>query len=175
MPAGDGKIATLFLQCIVLQAHVLSCISQTLKAWKHALYSTVHLCRVQQVQLILCNALCNVQYPLDLTQARSSHGLYAFYLYIWHSCSPANQKHSGLGKQLSALQTHCAENSKQIFPAMKLHVLFRNFYIHVSLSDLYITTFGNFYIHVSLSDLYITTFGPTILMQQNRWTDRGNI
>jgi hypothetical protein len=30
----------------------------------------------------------------------------------------------------------------------------------------------NFYIHVSLSDLYIPTIGPHILLEQNRRTDR---
>ena len=33
---------------------------------------------------------------------------------------------------------HCTENSKHIFPGMKLHGLVPNFYIHVSVSDLYI-------------------------------------
>jgi hypothetical protein len=32
-----------------------------------------------------------------------------------------------------------------------------------------------FHIHVSVSDLYIPTFGPTIFLQQNRQTDQGNI
>jgi hypothetical protein len=33
----------------------------------------------------------------------------------------------------------------------------------------------NFYIHVSVSDLYNSTIGLLILLQENRWTDRGNI
>ncbi len=33
----------------------------------------------------------------------------------------------------------------------------------------------NFYIHVSVSDLYIPTIGPPIYLQQNMHTDRGNI
>ncbi len=34
----------------------------------------------------------------------------------------------------------------------------------------------NFYIHISVSDLYIPTVGlPFWLLQENRWTDRGNI
>ncbi len=33
----------------------------------------------------------------------------------------------------------------------------------------------NPYIHVSLSDLYISTIGLPILLQENRWTDCGNI
>jgi len=33
---------------------------------------------------------------------------------------------------------HCTENSKQIFPEMKLLDLVANFHIHVSVSDLYI-------------------------------------
>jgi hypothetical protein len=40
---------------------------------------------------------------------------------------------------------HCtenSENSKQIFPDMKLRGLVPNFYIHVSASDLYIPTIG---------------------------------
>ncbi len=37
---------------------------------------------------------------------------------------------------------HCTENSKQIFPEMKLCGLVPNLYIHVSVSDLYIPTTG---------------------------------
>jgi hypothetical protein len=34
----------------------------------------------------------------------------------------------------------------------------------------------NFHIHVSVSDLYIPTIGlPIILLQENMWTDSGNI
>jgi hypothetical protein len=33
----------------------------------------------------------------------------------------------------------------------------------------------NSYIYVSVSDLYIPTIGLPILLQENRWTDRGNI
>ncbi len=33
-------------------------------------------------------------------------------------------------------QLHCAKNSKEIFPEMKLHSLVPIFYIHVSVSDL---------------------------------------
>jgi hypothetical protein len=36
------------------------------------------------------------------------------------------------------LQMHCPENSKQISPNMKLRGFIPNFYIHVSVSDLYI-------------------------------------
>jgi hypothetical protein len=32
----------------------------------------------------------------------------------------------------------------------------------------------NFHIHVSVSELYIPTFGPPIFLQQNRQTDQGN-
>jgi hypothetical protein len=31
----------------------------------------------------------------------------------------------------------------------------------------------NSYIHVSVSDLYILRIGLPILLQENRWTDRG--
>jgi hypothetical protein len=33
----------------------------------------------------------------------------------------------------------------------------------------------NSYIHVSVSDLYISTIGQPILLQENRWTNLGNI
>ncbi len=33
----------------------------------------------------------------------------------------------------------------------------------------------NSYIHVSMSDSYIPTIGMPILLQENRWTDPGNI
>jgi hypothetical protein len=38
----------------------------------------------------------------------------------------------------SALQIHFTENSKQIFPEIKLRGLVPNSYIHVSVGDLYI-------------------------------------
>jgi hypothetical protein len=44
---------------------------------------------------------------------------------------------------------------EQIFPEMKLPSLV-----------------SNSYIHVSVSDLYTPRIGPSILRQQNRWTDR---
>ncbi len=40
------------------------------------------------------------------------------------------------------LQKHCTENSKQIFPEMKLRGLVTNFLIHISVSVLYIPTNG---------------------------------
>jgi hypothetical protein len=33
----------------------------------------------------------------------------------------------------------------------------------------------NFQIHVSVSDLHISTIGPPVFLQPNRQTDRGNI
>jgi hypothetical protein len=33
----------------------------------------------------------------------------------------------------------------------------------------------NFHIHVSVSDLYIPTISLPILLQENMWTDPGNI
>ncbi len=58
-----------------------------------------------------------------------------------------------VGKQRSQVQTHSAENSKQILPEKELRG----------------------YIHVSVSDLYIPLIGLSILLQDNRWTERGNI
>jgi hypothetical protein len=56
------------------------------------------------------------------------------------------------------LQRHNTENSKQIFPEKELS-----------------SPSPNSYIYVSVSDLYIPTIGSPILLQENRWTDRGNI
>ncbi len=59
---------------------------------------------------------------------------------------------------LHALQIHNTENLKQIFPEKEwsAHSL-------------------NFHIHVSVSDLYIPTIDLSILLQENMWTDPGNI
>ncbi len=54
--------------------------------------------------------------------------------------------------------THCKEIWIYIFPEMELR----------SLSP-------NFHIHVSVSGLYILTFGPPVFQQQNRQTDKRNI
>ncbi len=59
---------------------------------------------------------------------------------------------------LNALQRHFTENLKQIFVEMKLRSLVPNSYIHIPVSD-----------------LYIPAIGLPILLQENRWTDRGNI
>jgi hypothetical protein len=58
----------------------------------------------------------------------------------------------------TALGRHYTENSKQVFPEMKLRGLIPSFYIYVSVSD-----------------LYIPTIGLPILLQENRCTDRGII
>ncbi len=59
---------------------------------------------------------------------------------------------------LATLQRRRTKNLKQIFPEMKLLGLVPNLYIHESVSD-----------------SYIPTIGLPILLQQNRWTNRGNI
>ncbi len=53
---------------------------------------------------------------------------------------------------------HFKENSKQIFPEKELRGLSPN---------------SN--IHVSVCDLNIPTIGLSILLQENRWTECGNI
>ncbi len=58
----------------------------------------------------------------------------------------------------STLQRHNTRNSKQIFSEKVLLGLSRNFHIYVSVSD-----------------LYIPTIGLPILLQENMWTDPGNI
>ncbi len=56
------------------------------------------------------------------------------------------------------LQRHNTENLKQIFPEKKL----------CGLSP-------NFHIHVSVIDLYIPTTGLPVMLQENMWTDPGNM
>ena len=57
----------------------------------------------------------------------------------------------------STLQRHNTENSKQIFPYKELRGLSPNFHIPVSVSDIY------------------SHIGLPILLQENMWTDPGNI
>jgi hypothetical protein len=59
---------------------------------------------------------------------------------------------------LFSMQRHNAKNSKQIFPEKELRGLSPYFYIHVSLSY-----------------LYIPAIGLPILLQENVWIDPGNI
>ncbi len=56
------------------------------------------------------------------------------------------------------LQRHNTKNSKQIFPEKEL-----------------CGQSPNFHIHVSVSDLYISPIDLPILLQENMWTDPGNI
>jgi hypothetical protein len=56
------------------------------------------------------------------------------------------------------LQRRNTENSKQIFPEEELRGYSPNSYIHVSVSD-----------------LYIPLSGMPVLLEDNRWTERGNI
>jgi hypothetical protein len=60
------------------------------------------------------------------------------------------------------IQTHCKETipkiQTKIIPEQDMH--------RVS---------PNFHIHVSVSDLYISRIGLPILLQENMWTDSGNI
>jgi hypothetical protein len=56
------------------------------------------------------------------------------------------------------IPTHCKEIWIYVFPEKELRGLSPNFHIHVSVSD-----------------IYIRTFGPPIFPQQNRQTDQGNI
>jgi hypothetical protein len=63
-----------------------------------------------------------------------------------------------------SVTVHCTlqrQYTEKIFPVMNLRGLSPNSYIHVSVTD--------------LTDLYISTICLPILLQENRWTDRGNI
>jgi hypothetical protein len=66
-----------------------------------------------------------------------------------------NQRNPGKNAyyRYTTLQRDYTENSKQIFPEMKLRGLSPNSYIHVSVSD-----------------LYIPRIDLPILLQENRWT-----
>ncbi len=74
-------------------------------------------------------------------------------------CIPSSSQHIIYSIHIqNALQRHYTENSKQIFPEKEL----------CGLSS-------NSYIHVPVSDLDISTISLTMLLQENRWTDCGNI
>jgi hypothetical protein len=66
------------------------------------------------------------------------------------------------GLHFSFHDLHCKDtiptNSKQIFPEKELR-----------------SHSPNFHIHVYVSDLYIPTIDLPILLQENMWTDPGNI
>jgi hypothetical protein len=55
-------------------------------------------------------------------------------------CSPPGSLHT---INYIALKMHYTEKSNKIFPEIKLLGLFPNFYIHVSVSDLYIPTISS--------------------------------
>ncbi len=63
-----------------------------------------------------------------------------------------------LSPSLCTLQRHNTENSKQIFTGKEL----RGYSL-------------NSYIPVSVSDLIIPLIGLPILLQENRWVERGDI
>jgi hypothetical protein len=65
---------------------------------------------------------------------------------------------SRAGGKCTALQRDNTENLKQIFPEKKLRGLCPNFNIHMSVSE-----------------LYFHTIGLPILLQENMWTNPGNI
>jgi hypothetical protein len=67
-------------------------------------------------------------------------------------------KYSIVDPIYDTLQRNYTENSKQIFPEMKLGGLVPNSYIHVLVND-----------------LCIPTIGRPILLLENKWSDRGNI
>ncbi len=79
----------------------------------------------------------------------------------------ADQKASNEQKvDASALKniTKCKRGIHKIFTAKTLE---RKFETNILVL--------NFHTPVSVSDLYILRMGSPILMQQDRWTDRGNI
>jgi hypothetical protein len=63
-----------------------------------------------------------------------------------------------INRIFGTLQRHNAEDSKQIFPEKELR-----------------GHSPNFHIHVSVSDFYIPTIDLAILLQENVWTDPGNL
>ncbi len=71
----------------------------------------------------------------------------SFYCYfLWNSCWVVQDRCHGLGKRYDLM--HCKGNSVYIFLFWELRGLSPNFYIHVSVSDLYIPRIGP---HISSS------------------------
>ena len=79
-----------------------------------------------------------------------------FYSTVLHL--PLSDFTEDVGIEPRTKKRHIIENSKHIFPEKELS-----------------GNSPNSYIYVSVSDLYIPTIRLPILLQQNRWTDRGSI
>jgi hypothetical protein len=78
---------------------------------------------------------------------------------IWEAFSDDHKHSLSVFHSLCpTLQRHNTENSKQIFPGKKLQGYSPDSYIHVSVID-----------------FYIPLIGLPILLQGNRWAQRGNI
>jgi hypothetical protein len=84
------------------------------------------------------------------TRTRLCDGTPSFEMVIFREVGKQQEK----GHLRLTLQRQNIENSNQIFPEMKPRGLSPKSYIHVNVCDLYI---------------------PSIGLQENRWTDRGNI
>ncbi len=72
----------------------------------------------------------------------SPAGIQVIRIFLKPWCSSLLCKSSRFGQLLKDVRQHCTENLKHIFREMKLCCLVPNFYIHVSVSDLYILTIG---------------------------------
>jgi hypothetical protein len=83
--------------------------------------------------------------------------------HVWYRPAPCQGKgdhRTCLSLDTAFKHLHCTENTIYVFPEMKLRGLSPNSCIQVSVNDLRV---------------YIPTIGLPIPLQENRWTDCGNI
>jgi hypothetical protein len=79
---------------------------------------------------------------------------------VWQDavgCTPVGVLMQHVDQLPGALQRYYTQNLNHIFPEKELR-----------------GHSPNSYIQISVCDFYIPTIGPHILLQENRWTDRGN-
>jgi hypothetical protein len=80
------------------------------------------------------------------------------YSMLYHPGHKVSENSNGQVIFLVPLKVHCNENSIYVFIFWELRGLSPNFHIHVYVSD-----------------LYTPRIGLPILLQENMWTDSGNI
>ncbi len=165
IPAGDGKIANRFLQCIVDPCSLLL-FTDTQGLATCALQYIQCNCTVHHARLILCNlryvhVMNSIHLLVRMAEAITACMRSSLYVQLSHLQLLYGKQETIRAWQIALctsntlcqkLETNIPRNE----PARS-----RSQFPHSCICERFI------YYHVR--------FGPTILMQQNRWTDRGNI
>ncbi len=103
-----------------------------------------------QKQELIASPFVHYFNPIHRTDEMLNYKIYTYF----SSHVARNGSSAAAAIAHATMQRNCAENSKQIFPDMKLRRLVPNSYMHDSVGD-----------------LYIPTISLPIQLQENRWTD----